>query len=120
MPLKEPDVLLDSASQWLKNEKGASLEQIKETNLIHVPFYIFKYQFGGREYQAVIDGTTGRVLASVFPAKAELPFIGVAALSGIILFIIGLIAPTVFWRLLLYLIAVIPLAIISYAVVKKY
>jgi hypothetical protein len=120
MPLKEPDVLLDSASQWLKNEKGASPEQIKETNLIHVPFYIFKYQFGGKEYQAVIDGTTGRVLASVFPAKAELPFLGVAALSGLILFVLGLLAPNIFWRFLLYVIALFPLAILSYTVVKKY
>jgi hypothetical protein len=120
MPLKEPDVLLDSATQWLQNEKGVQGNQIKETNLIHVPFYIFKYQFQGREYQAVVDGTSGRVLASVFPAKAELPFLSVALLSAFILFIVGLLAPNVFIRLLLFVIAVIPLAAISYAIVKKY
>ena len=120
MPLKEPDVLLDSASRWLQNEKGASPDNIKETNLIHVPFYIFKYQFSGQQYQAVIDGTSGRVLASVFPAKAELPFLGVAALSALILLIVGLIAPNLYWRFLLYLVAIVPLAVLSYTVVKRY
>ena len=120
MPLKEPDVLLESALQWLKTEKGPGQDQIKETNLIHVPFYKFKYQFAGSEYHAVVDGTSGRVLATVFPAKAELPFLGVAILSGLILFAVGVIAPNVFWRLLFFLIAVVPLSIISYTVVKKY
>ena len=120
MPLKEPDVLLESASKWLQTEKGTGPDQIKETNLIHVPFYIFKYQYGGKEYQAVIDGTSGKVLASIFPAKAEMPFIGVAVLSAVILFIVGVIAPNVFWRLLFYMVAIVPLAMISYAVVKKY
>lgn len=120
MPLKEPDVLLDSAYKWLQTDSGTSTDRIKETNLIHVPFYLFQYQYGGKEYHAVIDGTSGRVLASVYPAKAELPFRGVAILSGIILFVVGLIAPNIFWRLLLYVIAVIPLAILSYTVVKKY
>jgi hypothetical protein len=120
MQLKEPDVLLESASKWLQNEKGADREKIKETNLIHVPFYFFKYQFAGQSYQAVIDGTSGRVLATVFPAKAELPFIGVAAICAIIMFVLGLIAPNVFIRLLLYGIAVLPLGILSYSIVKKY
>ncbi len=120
MPLKEPDVLLDSAAQWLQTEKGAARENIKETNLIHVPFYIFKYQFGGKDYQAVIDGTTGRVLASIFPAKAELPFIGIAVLSAFVFLIVGWIAPNVWIRFVLYLIAVVPLSIVSYVIVKKY
>ena len=118
MPLKEPDVLLDSALQWLKSEKGHPT--IKETNLIHVPFYLFKYQFGGNSYQAVVDGTSGRVLASVFPAKAELPFIGVALLAGVVLFVLGLIAPNIWIRLLLYGIAIVPLGILCFSIVKKY
>ena len=120
LPLKEPDVLLDSALQWLQNEKGTVKDKIKETNLIHVPFYVFKYQFGGKDYQAVVDGTTGRVLTAVFPAKAELPFLGVALLSALVLFVIGLIAPNVYIRLLIYIIAIVPLSIISYTIVKKY
>ena len=120
LPLKEPDILLDSAAQWLQNEKGASRESIKETNLIHVPFYIFKYQFGGKDYQAVVDGTTGRVLTALFPAKAELPFLGVALLSALVLLVLGLIAPNVYIRLLLYIVAIVPLGIISHTIVKKY
>jgi hypothetical protein len=118
IPLKEPDVLLDSASQWLKVEKGHLT--IKETNLIHIPFYIFKYQFAGNGYQAVVDGTSGRVLASVFPAKAELPFFGVAILSGFVLFVLGLIAPNMWIRFVLYAIAVVPLGMLCYSIVKKY
>lgn len=120
MPLKEPDVLLDSAAQWLKSESGSTSESIKETNLIHVPFYTFQYQYSSGSYHAVVDGTTGRVLASVFPAKAELPFIGVAVFCALVFFVLGLIAPNIFYRILLYLVAAPFLGIASYVIVRKY
>jgi hypothetical protein len=120
MPLKEPDILLDSAAQWLQSESGASKDLIKETNLIHVPFYSFQYQFSSNSYNAVVDGTTGRVLASVFPAKAELPFIGIAVFCAFVFFVLGLIAPNFFIRILLYLAAAPFLGFASYTIIRKY
>ena len=120
MPLREPDILLDSAARWLHSESGASSEAIKETNLIHVPFYSFQYQFSSNSYHAVVDGTTGRVLASIFPAKAELPFIGISIFCALVFFILGLIAPNIFIRILLYLVAAPFLGFACYTVLRKY
>jgi hypothetical protein len=119
MPLREPDILFESACQWLVRE-GATREAIKETNLIHIPFYRFEYTFSGKPYQAVVEGTTGRVLTSIFPAKAELPFIGVSILCALIFFILGLITPNIFIRLIVYIAAAIPLGLLCLAIVRKY
>ncbi len=118
--LKEPDVLLESAICWLQDQQGVRREQIKEINLIHIPFYLSKYQYKGGSYQAIVDGISGRVIASVFPSKDEIPYIGVAVLATISFFVAGLIAPNLLIRLLLYLVVVIPFAIVSNGVVKKY
>jgi len=118
--LKEPDVLLESAICWLEDQQNIKREQIKETNLIHIPFYLSKYQYKGAAYQAIVDGVSGRVLASVFPAKDEIPYIGVAVLATISFLIAGLIAPNLFIRLLLYLVVLITFGVVSNGVVKKY
>src|SRR5437667_6302994 len=44
-PLRAPEILLDSALQWLHNQKNVALENVRETNLIHLPFFLFKYQY---------------------------------------------------------------------------
>ena len=48
---------------------------------MHLPVYIFKYQFGGRTYTAMVEGASGKVFANIFPAKAEAPYYLVAILS---------------------------------------
>ncbi|HSP05720.1 MAG TPA: hypothetical protein VLR94_01010 [Acidobacteriota bacterium] len=119
LALRDPEVLLDSALNWL-DMRGASRDGVKETNLIHIPFYFFKYQYRGQIYQTVVDGVSGRVLASIYPAKTELPFVGIAVAAAITFFIAGLIAPSVFWRLLVYIILIVPFAVGSYVVVRKF
>jgi len=118
--LKEPDVLLEAALQWLQTQQSISKEKVKETNLIHIPFFLFRYQFGGQSYQAIVDAVSGRVLASVFPAKAELPFYGFALASAAIFFVEGMIAPNFLIRIILYIITAVPVGIFSYSIVKKY
>jgi hypothetical protein len=119
IPLKEPDVLLESAVHWVEG-RGVKRDQIRETNLIHLPFYTFKYEFKGKQYQAIVDGTSGRVLAAIFPAKDEIPFIGIAVASAIAFFVEGLIAPGFGIRVLLYLATALPLGLLSYTVVRKF
>ena len=118
-PLKEPDVLLDSAISWLEKE-GVQRERIKESNLVHLPFYIFKYSFKNQSYQAVVDASSGRVLASIFPSKDEIPFIGMALISTVVFFIAGVILPGFLWRLIVYLILAVPMGILAFSIVKKY
>lgn len=119
LALREPEVLLDSALSWL-DMRGASRDSVKETNLIHIPFYFFKYSYRGQIYQTVVDGVSGRVLASIYPAKTELPFVGLAVAAVFFFFVAGLIAPNVFWRLLFFIVLIVPFALGSYVVVKKY
>ena len=117
--LREPEVLLDSALNWLQ-QRGVNRSGLKETNLIHIPFYFFKYQYRGQLYQTVVDGVSGRVMASIYPAKTELPFVGLAIGAAICFFVAGLIAPNVFWRILFYLLLAFPFAGGAYVVVKKF
>jgi hypothetical protein len=119
LPLREPEVLLDSAIHWLE-QRGIVLSQIKERNLIHVPFYNFRYTFRNETYQAVIDATTGAVIASAYPARAEKPFLLITIASAFLFFIIGLIAPNFISRLIFYLFVSIPLAAASYILLRKY
>ena len=67
-----PTVPLQAALDWSrqKNPQG----EVREISLVHVPIYIFKYQFGGKVFTAVVDGASGTVLANIFPAKAEVPY----------------------------------------------
>jgi hypothetical protein len=119
LPLKEPDVLLDSAISWLK-QRGVPESQIKQIHLIHIPFYLFKYQYRGTLYQAIVDASSGRVLASVYPAKEEIPFIGIAVAAAITFFVLGVVVSHAWLRLGLYLLAAIPFGIVSYSIVRKY
>lgn len=118
--LKEPDVLLESAIHWLEDQQGTKRDQIRETNLIHIPFYTFKYRYKGTVYNAVVDAISGRVLASIYPAKDEIPFIGIAFIAAIAFFLAGLLAPNFWIRIVLFIIVAIPFALIANGVVKRY
>ena len=73
-----PDVPQETALAWL-SEKRPGVE-VRETALVHVPLYTFKYQFQGKLFTAVVEAATGRVLANIFPSKPEAPYI----LAGLI------------------------------------
>lgn len=70
----EPTVPLDAVTGWL-GERGISAEELSERALVHIPMYIFKYQFQGKEYTAIVEAGTGSVFANIFPAKAEAPYL---------------------------------------------
>jgi hypothetical protein len=49
---------------------------------VHVPIFLYKYNFRGQMFTAVVDAASGTVLASLYPPKAEVPYLlvgGVAA-----------------------------------------
>ncbi len=117
--LKEPEVLMESALHWME-QRGIPRTGLTEANLIHIPFYHFRYQYNKTLYQSVVDGVSGRVLSSIFPPKTELPFVGLAISAALFFFVAGLIAPNVFWRLLIYILLLIPFSIGSYVVVRNY
>jgi DNA-directed RNA polymerase subunit RPC12/RpoP len=76
----QPNVPFPAMLQWL-GQRGIEQNEILEAALVHLPVYIFKYQFGGKPYTAMVEAASGKVFANLFPAKAESPYFLVAAIS---------------------------------------
>lgn len=117
--LQAPDVLLASAQSWLER-RGVTRDELREVNLVHVPFYLFRYEFDGTSYAAAVEASSGRVLASVYPAKQETPFLRLVLVAGAIFLVLGLVAPNALVRVLIYLIAALPLGLWALAVVRRH
>ena len=67
---------------------------VQEMALVHVPVYLFKYQYRGQSYTALVDAASGTVLANLFPAKAEAPYLLVGMVTALIYLCLAL-APLV-------------------------
>jgi hypothetical protein len=117
--LQPPDVLLGSAHAWLE-QRGVSQQELREVNLVHVPLYLFRYEFEGAAYSAAVEASSGRVLASVFPAKDEAPFVRLTLVGCAVFLVLGLIAPNALVRILFYLVAAPPLGVWALAVVRRH
>jgi hypothetical protein len=72
-----PTVPLETVLKWQAGV-GVATETIAETSLVHIPVFTFKYRYLGGTYTAVVEAATGRVLANLYPAKAEAPYRTVA------------------------------------------
>ncbi len=84
-----PTVPLEAAREWLNRVQPGA--EVLETSLVHVPIYVFKYIYKNQTYTAVVEAATGTVLANIFPAKAEAPFVLVALVTaGVYLFLASL------------------------------
>ena len=68
-----PDVLYDSAKSWL-TQTGVKEDTIQESNLVHIPFYQTYYNYKGSQYTAMVEASSGKVYANIWPAKSEVPF----------------------------------------------
>ena len=86
---EEPTVPLESAVEWFRQKHSTA--EIRETALVHVPTFLFKYQHAGKIFTAVVEGASGNVLASVFPAKAEVPYVMVGGVSALVYLCLALI-----------------------------
>jgi hypothetical protein len=130
----QPDVLYDNARNWLE-QTGVSQDSIAESSLVHIPFYQFYYAFGGKQYTAMVEASSGMVYANIWPAKSEVPFRLLFGLSivtflvvSILSFVIGFaIGGRGYNPLLLgeiikvfgYGAAAVPLIILAYFIAKK-
>ncbi len=75
-----PSVPYPAMLDWLAARRVAA-DQVAEAALVHLPVYIYKYDFAGRSYTAMVEGASGKVFANIFPAKAEAPYFMVAAVA---------------------------------------
>jgi DNA-directed RNA polymerase subunit RPC12/RpoP len=87
--IKEPSVLYSSAVEWLKNE-GVDTTGVTQSSLVHIPLYVFYYNYGDSPYIAIVDGSSGKVMAAEYPSKRELPYLVVGGGAAIIFFLEGM------------------------------
>lgn len=116
-PAVEPvpaSVPLDTARQWLP--PGG---EVTETALVHVPLWRAAYRFGGRSYSAVVEASTGAVFASVYPEKAEAPYLVVAALGLLVFGVEGLSIVHPLWKAVVMGLTALPLLAAAWWVTSR-
>jgi len=107
---------LEVAREWLE-QRGVGATH--ETALIRVPLWRFEYSFSGSNYQALVEASTGEVLAAVFPEKSEAPYYLVGILGALLFGIEGLLISNLIVKLLAYSVTAVPLTLIAYLVTRK-
>ncbi|TAK13183.1 MAG: hypothetical protein EPO32_06015 [Anaerolineae bacterium] len=78
-----PTVPLEAALEWAEHSP-AHKETIVESAVVHVPLYRFKYSYEGQGYAAMVDAASGKVMANIYPEKAETPYQFVGGLAAIV------------------------------------
>ena len=77
-----PSVPLEAAQDWLKERNGQI--EVLETSLVHIPLYTFKYIYQNAPYTAVVEASDGKVIANIFPAKAEAPYFLAGGITALV------------------------------------
>jgi hypothetical protein len=109
------EVPLSTALGWL----GDGASRVRESALVRLPLWEAHYRYQDRAYTALIDGSTGEVVASVYPAKAESPFVVAAALGLLVFGAFGIAISNPIWKLAAYLAAAVPVGLVAYWVAHK-
>jgi hypothetical protein len=84
-----PSVPLETARQWLLDAHPKV--EVRETFLVHIPIYIFKYTYQNRVFTAVVEAATGSVLANIFPVKAEAPYRTAGCVTALVYVVLAMI-----------------------------
>ena len=111
-------VPLETARGWMA-QRGVGDERVLETALVEIPLWRAAYEYSGGTYQAVVEGSTGRVLATVFPEKAESPYALVAILGLVLFGIEGLLISNPLAKLVVYALTSVPLLLLAWWVTRK-
>jgi hypothetical protein len=112
----EPTVPLETARGWVE-QRG--VQRVTETALVEVPFWHCRYEYDGRVYRALVEGSTGTVLAAVYPEKAESPYVLIAVLGLVLFGLEGLAIANPVVKLLAYAVTAVPLTLIAFWVARK-
>jgi hypothetical protein len=78
----EPTVPLPAARDWLLQSRPGA--EVRESALVHVPIFIFKYVFRNQVFTAVVEAATGAVLANIYPAKSEAPYLLAGGITALV------------------------------------
>lgn len=116
-----PSVPLEAALAWLQQAHPGA--EVRQSALVHIPIYVFKYTYKGQPYTALVEAGTGTVLANIYPAKAEAPYLTAAGITALVYLCLavlplsGAVNPGL--AVLLALAAAVPLFILAAAVASK-
>jgi len=77
-----PTVPLETARTWQQQKNPGSV--IRQVAMVHVPIYIFHYTYRGQTFTAVVEAGTGSVLANLFPAKSEAPYLLAGGITAMV------------------------------------
>ena len=65
-----PTVPYPALLDWLIG-RGVQTDQVAEAALVHLPVYIFKYDFAGKSYTAMVEGVLGQSVCQHLPAESR-------------------------------------------------
>lgn len=120
--LLKPDM---DMTAYLPNLPGTAKEQA----LVYFPLWMLKYSFGGKQYDLVVDGSSGEMFVADFPARKGAPYLLIAAgafgvflLEGLMGFIAAWLISPLAWAgaIPLMLVTVPFMFIVAYEVVRRY
>ncbi|NPV77399.1 MAG: hypothetical protein HPY59_13640 [Anaerolineae bacterium] len=77
-----PTVPLQAARDWLSERVPES--EVRESALVHIPVYQFKYDYNNQTYTAVVEGATGKVFANLYPSKNEAPYLLAGGITALV------------------------------------
>jgi hypothetical protein len=112
----EVTVPVETARDWL-DQRHAGL--VRETALVRIPLWRCRYRYKGSDYMALVDATSGAVLASVYPEKLESPYYLVFGLGFVLFVVEGLMIGNPFLKAFAYLLTSIPLFGLAYWVARR-
>ncbi len=113
----DPEVPVTTAREWLSTK--APDAQVQRTALYHVPLWRVDYTWRSRTFHAAVEGVTGAVLPSDYPAKSEAPYRLVAAAALVVFGLEGLVVSNLLAKGALYLISALPLLAVAWWVTRK-
>jgi hypothetical protein len=91
-----PTVPLESGLEWVRQKTPGAAQAMEEMSIVHIPLYFFKYAFRDQTYTAVVDAASGTVLANLFPAKQEAPYLLVGIITALV-FLCLAVVPLASW-----------------------
>ncbi len=112
----EAAIPLATARGWLE-ERG--IRPVIESSLVEVPLWRADYEYDGQRYQALVEGSTGKVLATVYPEKSESPYYLVAGLGLFLFGLEGLLITNPLLKIVVFGMTALPLALLAYLVTRK-
>lgn len=112
----EVTVPVATARDWLDQRWTGP---VRETALVRVPLWRCRYRYRGSKFMALVDATSGAVLASVYPEKLESPYYLVVGMGFLLFALEGLAIGNPILKALAYLVTAIPLFGLAYWVARR-